>query len=1009
MRLGTHQPVERRSSMPPFRGRSRSIERELPLLISGLLLAAVGIFAWGASRRVHHVVIAAAGQRLQGASIAVDALLAQSMHAYTLQLERVAADPAIIAYLSTGRGAPEARRALTGAWVGDQTARGVLQLRRVDGTIALDTVAVPVRDPSDWPTRLIDSTATTLVAPRVGPLVAAGDSTYSWAVTPVWAPGAAPRPGVAGATTAPARAGPVPRGRLVGFLTDARFLTGQNIQTVRDLIGPGATLLIGSPGEGVWTDLEHRARAPSASDTIFGAPEAVAGPAGQSIGVQAPIPGTPWVLWVGQPRSAVLAPMRRLWAEIAGLAALVIVAGAAAARLLSRRVTRPIVALTASAERVVADSVPESPVGHGGDEVSRLAGAFHRMTGRVTDALATVERARADAEALAGTLQEQTAELEQQTEAAQALSSELEQQVEEAQALAEELERSNQQLQAAAADAEAARRAIGDVVESISDAFIAYDPAWRITFINRGATEYFRQMGIEGPLEGRVVWDLFPETRGTLVDREMHRAMEERVTVTFETMAAGSRWLAIRAYPTRDGGVSAVWTDITDAKRTASANAFLAAASRQLAESLDVETTLRRVAESAVPTLGTWCAVDVIVDPAAGTWPPEVRRLAIMHRDPSEAAFAMEFQRRYPEDWNAPGGLPGVLRTGEASFIPVVTREMLAAMARSDAHLADLERLGFTSVMIVPLVARGRTLGALTLAIADASRRYDEHDLALARNLAERVAIAVDNLSLFRDAEHARLSAEAANRAKVDFLTNMSHELRTPLNAIGGYVQLLEMQVPGPVVEEQRRYLTRIARAQGVLLGRINDILNFAKVDSGTMTYVLRPLALHEALAGTEPLMHPQFAERGIRFEYRGVDPAVTVQADREKLEQILLNLLSNAAKFTPRGGRVTLACAVRQDRVEISVTDTGIGIPTEKLPIVFEPFVQLDPSLTRPHGGTGLGLAISRELARAMGGDLTAESTQDAGSTFTLSLPLAAAEATAAVSDRDSDLELTT
>ena len=229
--------------------------------------------------------------------------------------------------------------------------------------------------------------------------------------------------------------------------------------------------------------------------------------------------------------------------------------------------------------------------------------------------------------------------------------------------------------------------------------------------------------------------------------------------------------------------------------------------------------------------------------------------------------------------------------------------------------------------------------------------------------------------------------AEAANKAKLDFLTHMSHELRTPLNAISGYVQLLDMQVAGPVGEEQRRYLARIARAESLLLGRINDILNFAKIDSGTLMYAMDAVAVHDALASALSLMQPLLAQRGLTCTYDGADPTVTIVADREKVEQILLNLLSNAAKFTPRGGHVTMLATAHAATVEISVADTGVGIPADKLTTIFEPFVQVSSTLTREHEGTGLGLAISRELARAMGGDVTAASTERAGSTFTLTL----------------------
>ena len=333
-------------------------------------------------------------------------------------------------------------------------------------------------------------------------------------------------------------------------------------------------------------------------------------------------------------------------------------------------------------------------------------------------------------------------------------------------------------------------------------------------------------------------------------------------------------------------------------------------------------------------------------------------------------------------------GEAAVLRTGEPQFLPAITDEVLAAAAKSDEHLADIRRFGFTSVMLVPITVRGRTLGALSLAMAESGRHFDTRDLELVRNLADRAAIALDNAWLFHEADGARATAEAANKAKLDFLASMSHELRTPLNAIAGYVQLLDMQIAGPVLDEQRRFLARIRRAQDLLLGRINDMLNFVKIDSGTLTYSLRPVALHGILAGLDVMIQPQLIERGLTYQYLPADPDLVVRVDSEKLEQILLNLLSNATKFTPQGGRITLAATRHGSRVEVTVSDTGVGIPPDRLGAIFEPFVQLDPSLTRERDGTGLGLAISRDLARAMGGEVTVTSTPGSGSTFTLALP---------------------
>jgi signal transduction histidine kinase len=248
----------------------------------------------------------------------------------------------------------------------------------------------------------------------------------------------------------------------------------------------------------------------------------------------------------------------------------------------------------------------------------------------------------------------------------------------------------------------------------------------------------------------------------------------------------------------------------------------------------------------------------------------------------------------------------------------------------------------------------------------------------------------------------ARADAEAANAAKSAFLATMSHELRTPLNAIGGYVQLLEMGLQGPLTGEQRTALARVQRSQQHLLGLINSVLNFAKLEAGQVTYDVRAADVRDVVAEVTPLILPQFAAKGIALDVRLPDAACVVLADRDKLGQVLVNLLSNAAKFTAAGGRVTVDVATRaavadggpRGVVFLRVRDTGRGIPRDKQAAIFEPFVQVRTGYAQATEGTGLGLAISRDLARGMGGDLRVRSTEGAGSAFTVTLRRAASDA---------------
>ena len=237
----------------------------------------------------------------------------------------------------------------------------------------------------------------------------------------------------------------------------------------------------------------------------------------------------------------------------------------------------------------------------------------------------------------------------------------------------------------------------------------------------------------------------------------------------------------------------------------------------------------------------------------------------------------------------------------------------------------------------------------------------------------------------------ARIEAEAANRAKAQFLTTMSHELRTPLNAIIGYIDLIEFGVQGPLTAAQASSLKRVRRSAQLLLSMINDLLNFARIEAGRIELALEDISADLVVDDVAAVLAPQFAARSIAFERTGCGTAVEVRADFDRVQQILLNLLVNALKFTDEGGRIALRCEATDEHVRLVVTDTGRGIPANKASSIFEPFVQLDRHLvSTSNQGVGLGLAISRDLARAMGGDIELRSEVGVGSTFTLVLPRA-------------------
>jgi signal transduction histidine kinase len=335
----------------------------------------------------------------------------------------------------------------------------------------------------------------------------------------------------------------------------------------------------------------------------------------------------------------------------------------------------------------------------------------------------------------------------------------------------------------------------------------------------------------------------------------------------------------------------------------------------------------------------------------------------------------------YPTDWSSEVGMAQVVREEKSLFVPLVTEEMIQGGARDERHLEMMRALQFSSIMVVPLTARDRVLGTLTLVMTESARRYTNDDLVLAEDLARRAGVAIDNARLLRD-------AEAANATKTEFLRTISHELRQPLNATMSFLQLWELGLRGPLSTEQRDDLARIQRNQRHLMSLIEDLLSFTRLEAGRLEVEHVPVVMDDALQSLEAMIAPQMAAKGVKFSYTGCDRLLVALGDRARTVQICLNLLTNALRATPRAGRVQMECLGGADAVLVVVADTGEGIPVEKLESIFSPFTQLGRALNQPKEGAGLGLAISRGLAEAMGGTLTATSAVGVGTTFVLQLP---------------------
>jgi len=527
------------------------------------------------------------------------------------------------------------------------------------------------------------------------------------------------------------------------------------------------------------------------------------------------------------------------------------------------------------------------------------------------------------------------------------------------------------------------------IIQSSDDAIVSKDLNSIVTSWNPAAERMFGYSAQE--MIGRSIRTIIPENRQYEEDEVIARIREGEAVDHFETIRRrkdGSLIdISLSISPVRDEngtivGASKIARDITEPLRARAVEernrrqaAFLSRLTATFGVSLEPRQILSSLAELSVPYFADWCAVDL----QQSNGP--IERLAQAHVDPGKVKLLTELRARY-ENPNTPLSPTHVIRTGEPTIQLDVTEDQLVDAAAGDPErLRLLRALAPMSYLCLPLNIQGRAIGAVTMARADSARHFDEEDVRVALDATSRAALAVDNARTYEQ-------LQVANQLKDEFLATLSHELRTPLNAILGYSRMLR----SGILKEQRRdqALETLERNATSLTQMVEDVLDVSRIAAGKIRLHIQPVDLSSVLLDALATVTPAAEAKGVRLESILESQAGPVSGDPDRLQQVFWNLLSNAVKFTKRGGRVQLRLQRVNSHVEVTVSDTGIGIREDFLPHLFERFRQGDSTTTRAHGGLGLGLAIARRIVELHGGRIHAFSPGEGqGSTFRVELPV--------------------
>jgi PAS domain S-box-containing protein len=641
------------------------------------------------------------------------------------------------------------------------------------------------------------------------------------------------------------------------------------------------------------------------------------------------------------------------------------------------------------------------------------------------------------------------------------------------------------------------------VLENISDAFIIFDTHWCYTYVNRAAETILQKKRED--LLGKNVWEVYPEAVGTTVWTKYHEAADTQTVVEFEDFHTPFlKWFHMRVYPS-EAGLAVYFQDMTERKNAEEQEHFLAKVSKLLVSTLDYQETLANIARLAVPQLADWFVVDLVDEHG------QIELIEVDHRDPGKVQWAKELRKKYPVDPHAPTGAPNVVRTGHAELYAEITDDMLIASARDEEELAITRQIGFTSVMIVPLVARGKTLGAVTLVAAESGRRYNTADVALVEEVGRRVGVALDNAILYRQVQQSRDQLDVILRGiadgitvqdvngtviytndiaahlsgfpsaevmlsmppatlmqalsrfvmkdeaglpltfeqlpgrralqgeknvqaiiqyydtvtgqtlwslvkaeplfnehggvqfavnvfvdlterkelelrKDEFISMASHELKTPVTSLKGFTQVLYRRFKKRGEEEPLSFLARMDGQLNKLTKLINDLLDLSKIQTGKLTVQEEAFDLADVVGDIVDTLQATSQTHQLVFEET---THLEVFGDKDRIEQVLINLLTNAIKYSPQADRVIIRVSAEHEQALVSVQDFGIGIAEANQQKIFERFYQVTDPMERTFPGLGIGLFISNEIIKQHHGRMWVISSKGEGATFYFTLPL--------------------